>query len=132
MIEAIKQKEEDIPVFHGVRLDCRCRLKSRKLVNIEVQLSLADDPERRLRFNEAMLTIENSPKSKRFKYKDIPDVILIMFCDFDLFKKGKAIYEIDRVVRGTKVVADNGVREIYVNTTAKTKDKRLKSLFKET
>ena len=53
-----------------------------------------------------------------------------MFCDFDLFKKGKAIYEIDRVVRGTKLISNNGVREIYVNTTAKTTDKRLKSLFK--
>ena len=129
VIESIKQKTEDIPVFHGVILDCRCRLKSGEIVNIEVQLALDDDPLKRMRYNEAMLTIENSPKSKRFKYKNIPNVILIMFCQFDLFKKGKAIYEIDRVVRGTKVISDNGVREIYVNTTAKTKDKKLKSLF---
>ncbi len=129
VIESIKQKTEDIPVFHGVILDCRCRLKTGEIVNIEVQVALDDDPLRRMRYNEAMLTIENSPKSKRFKYKDIPNAILIMFCDFDLFKKGKAIYEVDRVVRGTKIVSDNGVREIYVNTTAKTADKKLKSLF---
>ncbi len=130
VIEAIKQETEDMPIFHGVILDCRCRLKTKELVDIEVQVALDDDPVRRMRYNEAMLTIKNSPKKKRFKYKDIPNVILIMFCQFDLFKKGKAIYEIDRVVNGIKVKSDNGVREIYVNTTAKTSDKKLQSLFK--
>ena len=111
-------------------LDCRCRLKTGEYVDIEVQISLDDDPVKRTRYNASMLTVEHSPKSKRFKYKNIPTVILIMFCNFDLFKKGKAIYEIERIVKGTKVKSDNGVREIYVNTTAKTADKKLKSLFK--
>ena len=130
VVEAIMQKTEDLPVFHGVTLDCRCRLKTGELVNIEVQVALDDDPVKRMRYNEAIVTINNSPKSKRFKYKNLPTVILIMFCQFDIFKKGKAIYEIDRVVRGTKVISDNGVREVYVNITAKTTDKKLKSLFK--
>ena len=130
VIESVMQKTEDMPVFHGVTLDCRCRLKTGELVNIEVQVALDDDPVKRMRYNEAIVTINNSPKSKRFKYKDIPTVILIMFCQFDIFKKDKAIYEIDRVVRGTRVISDNGVREVYVNITAKTTDKKLKSLFK--
>ena len=93
VIEAIKQENEDMPIFHGVILDCRCRLKTGELVDVEVQVALDDDPVKRMRYNEAMLTIKNSPKSKQFKYKDIPNVILIMFCQFDLFKKGKAIYK---------------------------------------
>ena len=130
VVESIKQKTEDMPMFHGVILDCRCRLKTGEYVDIEVQISLDDDPVKRTRYNASMLTVEHSPKSKRFKYKNIPTVILIIFCNFDLFKKGKAIYEIERIVKGTKVKSDNGVREIYVNITAKTADKKLKSLFK--
>ena len=130
VIESIKQKTEEIPIFHGVILDCRCRLKTGELVNIEVQVASNDDAVRRMRYNEAMLTIENSPKSKTFKYKNIPNVILIMFCQFDIFNKRKAIYEIDRVVHGTNVKSDNGVREVYVNLKAKVSDKKLKSLFK--
>ena len=76
------------------------------------------------------LTVENSPKSKQFKYKQIPKLILIMFCEFDLFKKGQPIYEIVRYVKDTKVISDNGIREVYVNLKAKSNDKKLKSLFK--
>ena len=130
VVESIKQKSIDSPIFHGVILDCRCRLKTKEVVNIEVQIASDDDPIKRMRYNEAMLTIENSPKSKHFKYKNIPNVILIMFCNFDIFKKGKAIYEIDRVVHNTKIIANNGVREVYINLKAKVKDKKLKSLFK--
>ena len=103
VIESIKQKSIDNPIFHGVILDCRCRLKTKEVVNIEVQVASDDDPIKRMRYNESMLTIENSPKSKSFKYKNIPDVILIMFCNFDIFNKGKAIYEIVRVVHNTKL-----------------------------
>ena len=130
VVESMKQKTEDEPMFHGVILDCRCRLKTGELVNIEVQVASNDNPIYRMRYNEAMLTIENSPRSKIFKYKNIPKVILIMFCDFDIFKKGNPIYEIDRIVRNTKIVADDGVREVYVNLKAKVADKKLKSLFK--
>ena len=130
VVESMKQKAEDEPMFHGVVLDCRCRLKTGEIVNIEVQVASNDNPIYRMRYNAAMLTIENSPKSKIFKYKNIPKVILIMFCDFDIFKKGNPIYEIDRIVRNTKIVADDGVREVYVNLKAKVADKKLKSLFK--
>ena len=83
-----------------------------------------------MRYNGSILTVENSPKSSQFKYKKIPKLILIMFCEFDLFKKGKPIYEIIRYVKDTKVIADDGIREIYVNLKAKSTDKKLKSLFK--
>jgi predicted HTH domain antitoxin len=57
-------------------------------------------------------------------------LIMIMFCEFDLFKKGKPIYEIIRYVKDTKVIANDGIREIYINLKAKVTDKKLKSLFK--
>lgn len=130
VVEVVKQSNESEPVFHGVILDCKCRLKTKEIVNIEVQVALDDNPVYRMRYNGSMLTIENSPKSKHFKYKQIPKLILIMFCEFDLFKKGKPIYEIVRYVKDTKVIADDGIREIYVNLKAKATNKKLKSLFK--
>ena len=130
VLESLKQRSEEEPIFHGVILDCRCKLKTGEIVNIEVQVASNDNPIYRMRYNEAMLTIENSPKSKIFKYKNIPKIILIMFCEFDIFSIRKPIYEIDRIVRGTKIKADDGVREIYVNLKAKATDKKLKSLFK--
>ena len=33
-----------------------------------------------------------------------------------MFKGGKTVYHIDRVVRETGMVLDNGLQEIYVNT----------------
>ena len=34
---------------------------------------------------------------------------------FDVFKSGKALYHVDRIVRETGKLADNGFAEIYVN-----------------
>ena len=35
---------------------------------------------------------------------------------FDIFKKGKTTYHVDRTLRETKDVVDNGLYEVYVNT----------------
>ena len=130
VVEVVKQSSEGEPIFHGVILDCKCKLKTNEIVNIEVQVALDDNPIYRMRYNGSILTVENSPKSRQFKYSKIPKLILIMFCEFDLFKKGEPIYEIIRYVKGTKIVADDGIREIYVNLKSKSNDKKLKSLFK--
>ena len=130
VVEVVKQSSEGEPIFHGVILDCKCRLKTNEIVNIEVQVALDDNPIYRMRYNGSILTVENSPKSRQFKYSKIPKLILIMFCELDLFKKGDAIYEIIRYVKGTKIVADDGIREIYINLKSKSNDKKLKSLFK--
>ena len=53
-----------------------------------------------------------------------------MICEFDLFNLNKPIYEIVRYVKGTSIVADDGIRELYINLKAKSDDKKLSSLFK--
>lgn len=130
VLESTRQESVDEPIFHGVVLDCKCKLSAGEIVNIEVQVALDDNPLYRMRYNGSILTVENSPKSKVFKYENIPRIILIMFCEFDYFKLGNAIYEIDRVVKGTDIIAPNGIRELYVNLKADVKDQKLKSLFK--
>ena len=56
VIEVIKQSSEDEPVFHGVILDCKCKLKTKEIVNIEVQVALDDNPIYRMRYNGSILT----------------------------------------------------------------------------
>ena len=50
------------------------------------------------------------------KFEKVPDVTGIYISKFDMFQSGKTVYHIDRVVRETSEVQENGLQEIYVNT----------------
>ena len=131
VIKCIDQKSLSKSVFHGVILDCECILSTKEIVNVEMQVDLKDDPVYRMRYNQSALTIAHSPKSKQFNYSELPKIISIMVCKFDLFKKGKPIYEVIRNVKDLGIVADNGIRELYVNLTSKeVKETKLGDLFK--
>lgn len=43
-------------------------------------------------------------------------LLLLAGLFFDIFKKGKTTYHVDRTLRETKDVVDNGLYEVYVNT----------------
>ena len=94
-------------------LDVRCLLGDGRIVNIEVQKADDDDHQRRVRYNGALLTTNITDPGDKFK--DVPDIIVVFISRFDVFKSGKALYHVDRVVRETGRVADNGFSEIYVN-----------------
>lgn len=129
--KCVDQKSLTKSIFHGVILDCECILSTEEVVNVEMQVDLDDNPVYRMRYNQSSLTIQYSPKEKNFNYSKLPKVISIMVCKFDLFKKGKPIYEIIRNVKDCGMIADNGVRELYVNLISKeTRGKKLEDLFK--
>ena len=50
------------------------------------------------------------------KFEKVPNVIAIFISKFDMFQKGKTVYHVDRTVRETGEITDNGLQEIYVNT----------------
>lgn len=52
---------------------------------------------------------------KGIRFEKIPDSYVIFISKKDFFEKGKTIYHIDRVLRETGDVVDNGFYEIYVN-----------------
>lgn len=64
--------------------------------------------------NASCLTVNITNPGTNFK--KVPDIIMIFVSKFDIFKVGKTIYHIDRVVREIQEVNDNGLQEIYVNT----------------
>jgi predicted transposase YdaD len=49
----------------------------------------------------------------------VPDVCVVFISKFDIFEGDLPLYHIDRVVRETQRVVDNGFTEIYVNTKVK-------------
>lgn len=98
----------------SVVLDALCELENGEDCNVEVQKEDDDDHQRRVRYNTSCITANVTEPGSKFR--EIPNVIGIYISKFDMFKAGKTVYHIDRVVRETSEVQDNGLQEIYVNT----------------
>lgn len=97
----------------SVILDARCILSSGKQINIEVQRANDDNHQKRVRYNGAILTTNLTDPGTKFE--QVPDVCVIFLSEFDIFKGNRSLYHIDRVIRETGKVVENGFEEIYVN-----------------
>lgn len=98
----------------SVRLDALCTLGDGTKCNIEVQRSDNDNHLKRARFNAASITVKDSNPGDTFD--DVLDVYVVYISEFDIFKKGKTIYHLEKVLRETGTIVDDGLREIFVNT----------------
>ena len=78
-------------------LDVKCTLGDGRIVNAEVQKSDNDDHQRRVRYNAALLTANIAEPGDRFKA--IPNVVVVFISKFDMYKSGKALYHVDRIIR---------------------------------
>lgn len=98
----------------SVVLDALCNLEDGRSCNVEVQKANDDNHEKRVRYNTSCITANITEPGEKFE--KVPDVIGVFISKFDVFEKGKTIYHIDRTIRETGEVRDNGLQEIYVNT----------------
>ena len=98
----------------SVRLDALCVTGKGKRINIEVQRSDNDNHLKRVRFNSASITVKDS--NVKDKFDDIVDVCVVYISQFDVFKENKTIYHVDKTIRETGIVIDDGETEIFVNT----------------
>ena len=108
--------QEDVKNLTGrsVRLDVLCILGDQTRCNIELQRANEDNHFKRIRYNAASITVSTTQTGTRFE--DIPSVIVVYISEFDILKKGKTTYHIDKVVRETGDVIDDGVKVVCVNT----------------
>lgn len=115
----------------SVILDALCTLGNGKECNVEVQKADDDNHARRVRYNTSCITANITEPGTKFE--KVPDVIGIYISKFDMFESEKTIYHIDRVIRETGEVHDNGLKEIYVNTKIDdgTEIAELMRIFKE-
>ena len=99
----------------SVRLDALCTLSEGKKCNIEVQRSDNDNHLKRVRFNASSITVKESQVGDKFD--DILELYVIYISEFDIFKSGKTVYHIEKTLKETGDVVDDGLHEIFVNTT---------------
>lgn len=101
----------------SIILDAKCVKCDGKQVDIEVQKANDDDHQRRVRYNGAILTTNIA--NPGIKFEHVPDVCVVFISTFDIFNGGLPLYHVDRIVRETGKVVDNGFEEVYVNTKIK-------------
>lgn len=101
----------------SVILDALCQDERGNYLNIEIQKKDTEDHQRRVRLHGS--NIDTLFTETASKFKELPDVYVIYICNFDIFGADRALYHMDRVVRETGKVEDNGFYELYANTKAK-------------
>ena len=131
VIEAIPQWQGKNLTGRSVVLDAKCVTGDGRQINIEVQKADDDNHLKRARYNAAVLTTNISETGKKFEF--IPDVCIVFISKFDIFDGGLPLYHVDKVVRETGQVIEDGLTEIFVNTVNYdgSKPARLMKLFTE-
>jgi len=114
VIDVIVQSSERNLYGRSIRLDALCTLGNGELVNIEVQRSDNDDHLKRARYNASMITVRESQTGEKFA--EIAEVYIVYISEFDFLNDGRTTYHIDKVVRETGRIVDDGLHEIFVNT----------------
>ena len=101
----------------SVRLDALCTLGNGKKCNIEVQRADDDDHFRRVRFNASSITVKDSDVGERFER--ILDLYMVYISEHYFIGGAHTIYHVDKVIRETGELVDDGLYEVYVNTKIK-------------
>lgn len=112
--DVIVQSSERNIYGRSVRLDALCILGDGTLCNIEVQRSDNDDHLRRVRFNASSITVRESETGEKFS--EVRELYVVYISSFDFLNEGRTIYHIDKTIRETGTVVDDGLHEIFVNT----------------
>lgn len=110
----VTQSDERNIYGRSVRLDALCVLGNGTKCNIEVQRSDNDNHLKRARFNASSITVRDSQPGTTFD--EILELYIVYISEFDFLKGNKTIYHLEKVVRETGVVVDDGLHEIFVNT----------------
>ena len=109
-----KNTQKSIGNLRGrsVILDAFCELCDGKLVNIEVQRANNDNHQKRVRYNASLITANTTNTGTPFS--QVPDLIMIYISEFDIFRKGRNIYHVERFIKEDHTEVDNGLHEIYL------------------
>lgn len=97
----------------SVILDILAEDDAGRIVNLEMHPQEDEDHARRVRYH--LSSIDMSLLEKGAQFDQISEVYLIYITEKDFIGAGKAINEVDRTIRGTRQILDNGVHELYVN-----------------
>ena len=113
--DVIVQSSERNLYGRSVRLDALCTLGDGSLCNIEIQRADNDNHLKRARFNAASITVKESEIGTNFE--KVKDVYIVYISEKDFFKGGLTTYHIDKIIRENGICVDDGLHEIFVNTS---------------
>ncbi len=112
--------EQVVPQAHlrnlygrSVCLDALCVMQDGRRCNVEVQRANNDDHLRRVRFNASLITALDSKPGTDFK--EVINLCVVYITEQDFLKAGRTVYHVDKILRETGTVVDDGLREVFVN-----------------
>ena len=97
---------------HSVKLDIAAKDSNGKLYNIEMQKASGRSLRKRARYYSAMIDTRSLRKSHG--YGRLPESYVIFITRKNIFRKGQAIYEIDRYIKGSGEPYGDGTHIIHV------------------
>lgn len=109
--------QKTIPNYkkRGVRLDMYAVDIENKVYNVEVQRVNEGASKRRARFNASLIDKDLLNPSEDFE--KLPDVYIIFITERDVLGSGLAVYEIEKRIKQTGELFDDGSHVIYVNAS---------------
>lgn len=109
------QEELKNPIVGGrtIKLDISAILDNGEQIDIEVQRDTSGSHPKRVRFHSSML--DSRMLKEKEKFKALKDSYVIFICDHDKFQQGLPLYHIDRYIRETQELFQDGSHIIYVN-----------------
>ena len=112
VIDTVAQKVVKNLEGRSVRLDVYAKDNKGKPYDIEIQRSDKGAGAKRARYNSALMDSDITEPGE--KAKNLPESYVIFITENDIYKKGKALYKIDRYIDG-ELLFNDGSHIIYVN-----------------
>ena len=116
----MSQKEKRNLLGRSVRLDIVAEDDKGKIYNVEVQRADKGASPKRVRYNLAM--IDGHILQKNCDFDALPEIYIIFITENDFYKKGQPVYEVEKNIKGTDLIFDDGVHIVYVNGSYRADD----------
>ena len=107
----------------GVRFDVYLRDNEDRIINVEMQPVNRDNLMKRTRAYHSLIDLDTMDRESVKNYSDMPEVIVIFICGFDLFKLGRHMYTFrNYCVQERDLMLNDGTETIFLNTKGKADD----------
>ena len=111
----------------SVKLDIYARDGSGRIYDVEIQRARKGAGRRRERFYSAMLDADYLGKGKDFR--ELPESYVIFITERDAIGEGKAVYDIERVIKGSGKSFRDGTHILYISADLTDRDTDLGKLM---
>ena len=111
----------------SVRLDIFARSADGRIFDVEIQRAKKGAGRKRARFYSAMLDADYLDKGGKFK--ELPESYVIFITERDAIGEGKAVYDIERIVKGSGKSFRDGTHILYISADLTDRDTDLGKLM---